>query len=197
MSRSGPWRVDRAVTAGSDADLLGRLRAADPAAFDAVYARYRAPLHSFLLRLTGRRWLAEDLLQETWLRFARHAVDLPADTPLRPWLFTVARNAFVSHRRWALLDADRLREVGLLPGRRTETPFELAAASQTERALEAGLAALPVAQREVLLLCAVERMEPSEAAQVLGLRPGAVRERLSRARSMLAEHLGRSERPRP
>lgn len=181
----------------TDAELLAGLRAADAEAFDALYARYRAPLFSFLVRLSGRRWLAEDLLQDTWLRLAKSAVDLPPDTALRPWLFTVARNVFVSYRRWAVLDADRLRELGLLPGRRSETPFELAAASETERALEAGLAALPVAQREVLLLCAVERMEPSEAAQVLGLKPEAVRQRLSRARSMLAEHLGRAERTRP
>lgn len=181
----------------SDSELLSGLRAADAAAFDALYARYRAPLFSFLMRLSGRRWLAEDLLQDTWLRLAKHAVELPPDTALRPWLFTVARNAFVSYRRWAVLDADRLRELGLWPGRASETPFELAAANETERALEAGLAALPVAQREVLLLCAVERMEPSEAAAVLGLKPEAVRQRLSRARSMLAEHLGRAERRRP
>jgi len=184
------------VAEPTDSELVLGLRAADGAAFDALYARYRPALFSFLVRLTGRRWLAEDLLQETWLRLARNAVELPPDTALRPWLFTVARNVFVSYRRWAVLDADRLRELGLWPGQRSETPFELAAATETERALEAGLAALPVTQREVLLLCAVERMEPSEAAKVLGLEPEAVRKRLSRARGMLAEHLARQERTR-
>lgn len=36
-------------------------------------------------------------------------------TPSCPWLFTVARNLYISHRRWALLDPGRLRELGLLP----------------------------------------------------------------------------------
>lgn len=178
----------------TDSELLARLRAADQAAFDLLYARYRAPLFSFLVRLTGRRWLAEDLLQDTWLALARSAVELPAGTMLRPWLFTVARNAFLSYRRWALLDADRLRELGLLPTRAPESPFEQAAATEAQRRLEAALARLPVAQREVLLLCSVEQLEPREAATVLGIEPEALRQRLSRARAMLLEALERAER---
>lgn len=181
--------VDRDVGEPSDAELVSRLRAADPAAFDEAYARYRAPLFSFLVRLARTCWLAEDLLQETWLRLARHATDLPSDTSLRPWLFTVARNLFVSQRRWAVLDGDRLRELGLWPKARSDSPFEATAANETERRLESALGRIPIKYREALLLVAVEGLEPAEAAQVLGLRPDALRQRLARARSMLREEL--------
>lgn len=180
----------------SDEEILAGLKSADRGAFDRVYARFRAPLFSFLVRLTGRAWLAEDLLQETWLRLARSAQDLPPDTQLRPWLFTVARNLFVSHRRWTLLDGDRLRQLGLLPASQGESPFERAAANETQANLERALASLPVDQREVLLLVAVEGLAPSEAAQVLGLRPDALRQRLARARAMLSERLAKAERKR-
>jgi DNA-directed RNA polymerase specialized sigma24 family protein len=50
-------------------------------------------------------------------------------TALRPWLFTVARNLFRSHRRWRLLDADRLRQLGWLPRAALPSPFEALAAS--------------------------------------------------------------------
>ncbi len=184
------------MTGEADSELLGRLRAADPGAFDALYSRYRGPLFAFLVRLTGRRWLAEDLLQETWLRLARSATDLPEDTHVRAWLFTVARNLFISYRRWALLDADRLRELGLLPKRSSDAdcPFEWTAATEAEQRLETALARLPLDQREVLLLVAVERLEPAEAAGVLGLKPEALRQRLSRARGMLRQELERTER---
>ena len=72
-------------------------------------------------------------------------------------------------------------------------PFEQASASETEKRLERALASLPVAYREVLLLVAVERLEPGEAARVLDLKPDALRQRLARARSMLAERLARAE----
>ena len=52
--------------------LVARLRAGDPGAFDEVYDAYRPRVFAFLLRMTRNRALAEDLLDETWLRLARH-----------------------------------------------------------------------------------------------------------------------------
>lgn len=183
----------------SEEEQVAGLRSADPGAFDLVYAQHRAPLFAFLVRLTGRRWLAEDLLQETWLRLARSATELPPDTRLRPWLFTVARNLFISHRRWAILDADRLRELGLWPGKTSEveTPLERAALSEAERRLESALAHLSLEHREVLLLCAVEQLAPSEAAEVLNITPEALRQRLSRARGILRKELEKKDRRTP
>jgi DNA-directed RNA polymerase specialized sigma24 family protein len=48
--------------------LVARLRAGDAAAFDAVHELFNAPLFNFLARLSRRRDVAEDLLEETWLR---------------------------------------------------------------------------------------------------------------------------------
>jgi RNA polymerase sigma-70 factor (ECF subfamily) len=130
-------------------DLVKGLMRADPQAFDAAYERLRAPLYAFLVRLSGQRALAEDPLQETWLRLARRATELPVDAELRPWLFTVARNLYISHRRWALLDAQRLRELGVLPEAALTSPFEALAATETQRSLEKGLLGLPLKNREV------------------------------------------------
>lgn len=169
--------------------LVAALARGDRGAFDAVYDRHRAPLYSFLVRLTGSAALAEDLLQETWLRLARHSRELPSSTELRAWLFTVARNLYRSHRRWALLDAGRLRELGLLRAANPPGPFEAAAESAARRELEAALAVLPLEQREVLLLCSVSGFEPTEAAGILGISPEATRQRLSRARAKIREQL--------
>jgi len=65
--------------------------------------------------------------------------------------------------------------------------------SRTRRpsfALERALAALSPAYREVALLVGGEGMQPTEVAEILGLRADAVRQRLARARSQLAEALG-------
>lgn len=174
-----------------DRQRVARLRAGQAAAFDEVYQAYRPRLFSFLARLTGQPALAEDLLQETFLRLARSAPSLAADTRLGAWLFTVARNLFISHQRWALLDVARLAEHRLFAMLRgaEPTPFALAAANQTQQRLELAVAALPMAHREVLLLVAVERLTPTEAAGVLGLEPATVRKRLSRARAMIAPQL--------
>jgi RNA polymerase sigma factor (sigma-70 family) len=177
-----------------DSDVIRGLACGDTRAFDCVYERLRAPLYGFLMRLSGRAELAEDLLQETWERLARSAAELPAETELRPWLFTVARNLYRSHRRWTLLDLDRLRELGWLPQQVSASPLEALAASVTERALEQAIAKLPVEQREVLLLCSVSGFEPTQAAAMLGLSAEATRKRLERARAKLRESLELSEK---
>lgn len=175
--------------------LVSRLREGDPAAFDAVYTRYRSGLFGFLARLTQQRELAEDLLQETWLRLAVHAPRLAEDTRLAAWLFTVARNLHRSHVRWLVVDLDHrrwLRQTASL-GIENTSPFDLTSASELERRLEHALALLPLKLREAVLLVAVERLEPAEAAEVLGLKPEALRQRLARGRALIAERLERAE----
>src|SRR5678816_2256893 len=88
----------------SELQLVGRLRTGDPAAFDAVHEAFNGRLYNFLARLSNRRDVAEDLLEETWLRLVKHAGRLRPDTRLGPWLFTVARNLHVSHIRSRLLE---------------------------------------------------------------------------------------------
>jgi RNA polymerase sigma-70 factor (ECF subfamily) len=171
--------------------LVDGLRNGDPAAFDAVYDAYRARVFAFLLRMSRSRTLAEDLLDETWLRLVSHAASLRRDTRLAPWLFTVARNLYWSHRRASL--HEEARDGGLLglwPSPAPwPSPFELAAASELERRVETALVELPATQREVLLLVAREGLTPSEAAVVCGVSAEALRQRLARARAALGDAL--------
>jgi RNA polymerase sigma-70 factor (ECF subfamily) len=171
--------------------LVARLRAGDAAAFDVVHDRFNKPLFNFLARLSRRRDVAEDLLEETWMRLIARAPALRSDTRLGAWLFTVARNLYVSYRRSRLLeDSHTAGLIGLWPfGSPRPSPFESAAATEAGRRIEAALGDLPVAYREALLLVAFEDMRPAEAAEVCGVTPEAMRQRLSRARALLARRL--------
>ena len=175
----------------SELALVGRLRAGDRDAFDAVHDCFNTRLFNFLARLSRRREVAEDLLEETWLRLVARAAHLQADTRLGPWLFTVARNLYVSYRRSRMLDDSyAVSLIGLWPsGSVPPSPFDWAVASEAERRIEAAIGALPAAYREALLLVVVEGLRPAEAAGVCGISPEAMRQRLSRARAALAASL--------
>lgn len=164
--------------------LVDRLRAGEPSAFDEVYEWRRDRVLRFLVRLSNRRDVADDLAQEVWLRLARSAPQLAPDTRLTAWLFTVARNLYVSHWR-ARRVAEQLAGDLLPPALPAPSPFDDAAHSQTSYRVERALAALPDAYREILLLCAVEGLAPREAADILGIKPDAARQRLARARAMI------------
>lgn len=169
--------------------LVTRLRGGDPSAFDEIYASMRPRVFSFLARMTGRRDVADDLSQEVWLRLAQNAPRLAPDTRLAAWLFTVARNLYVSH--WRAHQVAAQLAGGLLPlPLSPPSPFEAASETQTSARVERAIHALPEAYREILLLCAVEGMAPKDAAVVLGISGEAARQRLARARSMIDRALG-------
>ena len=145
--------------------------------------------------MSGRRDVAEDLYQETWIKLAIHAPRLAEDTDLAAWLYTVARNLARSEKR-----SQRARPVGGGPipedaAHPGASPYDWAAAGETEGRLERALAELPAPLREVLLLVVVEGLDHDQAAGILGLSPEALRQRLARARAGLAERLGKTSEP--
>jgi RNA polymerase sigma-70 factor (ECF subfamily) len=179
--------MDRDIELG----LVERLRAGDEAAFDAVYDAFNVRLFTFLLRLSRRRDVAEDLLEETWLRLVKHAHRLNDSTRLGPWLFTVARNLHVSYVRSRVLEDSTAAGLAALwlHGADRPSPFEATAGRELERRIERALTALPAASREVLLLVGVAGFDHSDAADVCGITPEALRQRLHRARALLTRAL--------
>jgi RNA polymerase sigma-70 factor (ECF subfamily) len=177
------------MAVAADAALVDRLRRGERAAFRELYARFAPASFGFLLRLAGRRDAAEDLHQDVWLSIARHAPRLAPDTDLPAWIFTVARNRFVSSRRRAEVAVPASDPVDVDLRAAEPAPADDPACRDLERAL----ASLPDVHREILLLIGVEGLEIAQAAAVLSIRPDAARQRLARARAALAEALGETD----
>ncbi len=174
-----------------EARWLEGLKAGDEAAFDAVYDRYAGRLFGFMIRLVRRREVAEELLQEAWMRVLQEAPTVRDGARLGPWVFAIARNLCFSHLRRQAVDGEA-REAAPLAPAEALTPYEEAAGVEAGRRLEAALLSLSPLYREVLLLVGVEGMSPQEAAEVLGVRPDALRQRLARARALLEDQLKES-----
>jgi RNA polymerase sigma-70 factor (ECF subfamily) len=197
MSREAASCVMSPMDPETELALVERLRRGDEGAFDTVYDALNLRLYTFLLRLSRRHEVAEDLLEETWLRLVKHAHRLQPDTRLGAWLFTVARNLHVSYVRSRLIeDTTTAGLMTLWPVSIDQSsPFETTAANELERRIERALASLPSASREVLLLVGVAGLDHSDAADVCGITPAALRQRLHRARTMLARALEVDARP--
>lgn len=200
LSRAAITRVLGVVDARPkpDADLAARLRRREKAAFDEAYDLFHRRIYSYLARLAGRRDVADDLFQETWLAVAKSAGGLADDTDLSAWLFTIATNKWRSFRRWSFFDVRRFDSSGRdVDGATTGLSGESAASARAEVArVEAALSRIAPAHREILLLAAVEGLETAQVAEALGVREDAARKRLSRARAELAELLEADERQR-
>lgn len=140
----------------------------------ALYAEHAGPLLGYVLRLTGGdRQRAEDVVQETLLRAWRHPEAL-SGRPVRPWLFTVARNLVVDDHR---ARRARPREVG--EGALAAMPSER---PDLDRVLESwavaeAVASLRLEHRSVLLETFYRGRSVAEAAAVLGIPSGTVKSR--------------------
>lgn len=137
--------------------------------------------------LTGEAHRADDLVQDTLAR-AWHKRHLwQAGSDLRAWLFAIMHNVHAS--QFSLRQHDRLH-ASLDAEGGPHSGWEISVrATQSERVelneVMAHMARLPVQQREVLILAAVEQMRYDEIARLIGVPIGTVMSRLSRARERL------------
>ncbi len=195
MQVSGPEPTDELLAA--------RAAAGDESAFETIVTRYQARVFRLAWRLTANEGDAADVLQETFLQVYRKLATFRGDSRFGTWLYRIATNAALMHRRTRSrrpsesLDAflPRFDENGL----HAATPAELRAAADVEHALdrrrlaEKALAAvdrLPDTYREAFVLRDLEEMTTAQVAELLGLEPAAVRQRVHRARMMLRGYLG-------
>jgi RNA polymerase sigma-70 factor (ECF subfamily) len=141
--------------ASSDEALLARYRTGDAAAFEVLYERHRQGLYRFLLGLSGKTELAEEVYQETWLSLIRSTSQPQGRANFRTWLYQIARNRLIDHWRKQgvrnpLHDSYDEQTHALIDD--TAGPEQLLTLSRDSVRLEAALQDLPADQREVFLL---------------------------------------------
>jgi len=146
-------------------------------------------LYNFACWLTHDRQEAEDLVQETYAKALKGFSSFQPGTNFRAWIYRILRNAFLSSRTGPKatptvpLDLEGEGDV-LLPAAR-ETPESILLQRSDEQLVRRALEQLPVAYREILLLCEVEEMSYQEISTALVIPMGTVMSRLSRARKAL------------
>jgi RNA polymerase sigma-70 factor, ECF subfamily len=173
----------------SERQLLDRCRRGDQAAFAQLYESYRSQAFGTALLITRDRALASDALQECFIRVYLALPRFRPDQPFRPWFFRILTNEALRvarRRRWWLPLA------GLL-GREPESPLPTPefAALDRERAAELwqAVSKLPEAGRATVVLRYYAGLSEEEMSRALGVAPGTVKSRLSRAREQLRSTL--------
>ncbi len=177
---------------------MERLAAGDAEPLGELFLRYGAMVHSVLRRYAAGLAPAEieDLAQEVFLTLFESAPRYRESGKMRSWLCGIAVRKARSGRRRNWLRDNLLRRFG---GGRAGTAAmpESSVESQAGARVEVrrALAALPKAQREVLLLHVVENLSGEEIAEALGISPKTVWTRLHRARRAMKAAVEAGEEP--
>ena len=145
-----------------------------------TWAEFRGGVHSFLLRRVGDPDVADDLLQDVFLKVHTQLAPLRDPGRLHPWMYRVARTAVADHFR-ARRDATPLSEALPAPERERDAVAELAPC------IRALVSRLPAADREALELTDLGDLTQAELARRLGISPSGAKSRVQRARARLKE----------
>ena len=178
----------------AEAELWTHSRVLDPQAFVRVVDRHKDRMVNYLARLTGCRDRAEDLAQETFVRFYKHFHRYREEGALAAYLFRIATNLVRSEerrkRRWQMLQPLFAHSDSGVNGQRPQAnPQADALATEEHRQVTRALASLDVLYRAPLVLREIEGLSYQEIAAVLGCHEGTVKSRLHRGRSLLKERL--------
>lgn len=150
----------------------------DESSFRLLYDATAQPLRAYLLHVSRRPDVADDLLQETYCRYLMHGRTDMDESQTRSYLFRIATNLLHDRVRSRVdLTVPEIPESGVTPS--LETRFDVRAA----------LRQLKPRERELLWLAYVEGMTHEEIAATIGLRPLSVKILLFRARKKAAQLL--------
>lgn len=162
-------------------DLVGRAVTMDESAFRNLYDRTARPLRAYLMRSCGDLALADDLLQEAYLRMLRSGFEGEDNDHRKNYLFRIATNLLRDHFRRAKPETDDIPERDKSPGHDE--------AVHLRSDVGGAMAELAPRDRQMLWLAYVEGASHEEIAKVFGLRTASIRSMLFRARQRLAHQL--------
>ena len=182
----------------SDGDLFSAFKAGDGSAMEALFARYRKSVYSWLLRMAPDRAEAEDLYQEAWLKVIRGADGYSAGN-FKAWLWRIVRNVATDCARKKMAvpvldeplsdEADAETRTSLVADDAAVSALEQMEAAERKTFLRVAISGLSARLREVVLLRIGGELEFHEIAEVLDLPLGTVLGRMNLAVKKLREEV--------
>jgi RNA polymerase sigma factor (sigma-70 family) len=174
---------NKLIIRSTDEELMLDVQNGNMAAFEALYDRYHQRLFHFILRFVRERALAEDILQETFIRLLKGRKKFRKGSRFSTYLFTIGRNLCLDalktwERKHILVSQnDNL----LMIADPSENPGKMLQEAEKAKLLEIEIRILPQDQREVLLLSKYSGLSFKEIALITDSTPAAVKQKVYRA----------------
>ena len=177
-----------------DTAIIEAFQNGDEFAFVSLYNRYKGPVYAFCLKMLMNSELAQDVMQDTFLRVYENRDRLLNAGSFKAWLFTIARNQCLNQLRktniHVAFDGD-LSEARHLNERGRQTPISDLEKSEKVALVNRFLLELKPDYREVIVLREYQNLSYEEIAAITRSTLSAVKSRLFKARKKLAKYMER------
>ncbi len=184
-------RDDKINIQPTDEELMLEVKNGSMTAFEILYDRYHHRLFHFILRFLRERALAEDILQETFLRLLKGRKKYRKGSHFSTYLFTIGRNLCLDalkawERRHLLVSLEDNIMRATDP---SKSPSRMLEETEMRKILKNEIQKLPQDQMEVLLLSKYSGLSFKEIAQIVESTPAAVKQKVYRAILTLRQRL--------
>jgi RNA polymerase sigma-70 factor (ECF subfamily) len=172
----------------SDDALIESIGNGDKRAMVSLFMRHNVRIHRFVMRLTGKSSIAEDIVSDVFLDIWRGAAEFSGRSNVSTWLLGIARNKALSalrRRTETVLDYDAAVE--LVDD--MDDPEVVADRASRGAIVRRCLTRLPPPLREIVDLIYYHEKTVAEVAEIVGIPPGTVKTRMFHARSRLQQLL--------
>lgn len=181
------WKPNVA-THDDDCDLVDLAREGDRHAYEKLYRRHRDRIYGLLWRLCGGdAALAEDLLQDAFVRAWQKLGSFRGESRFGTWLYRLSANVALSDRRSRIRKLEREAELDETVERKAMGARDVFADKRMD--LEQAIAQLPERARTVLVLYDIEGYRHAEISELTGMAVGSSKAQLHRARKIVREVL--------
>lgn len=167
--------------------LLQRLADGDRDVFRALYDRYRDKLFYYTLRLTASKQVAEDVLQDVFIKVWRNRDKMQDIRSFDAWLFTLAKNQIINGFRRASMEQAILTEIKESTYRGTDAITQIIDYKEINRFLQNAIAQLPPQQKVIYRLRREQGLKNTEIAERLNISPLTVKKHISQASRTLRQ----------
>jgi RNA polymerase sigma-70 factor, Bacteroides expansion family 1 len=171
-------------------ELVSRVIVGDEAAFAQLFNLYRNKLYSFIYHLSGSASVAEDILQETFLKIWRDREQLAGIENFNAYLYRMAQNHAINVLRRQSREALLLHELRRLAPEGVQGDAWLAA-KEVQKALQQAIDQLPPQQRKVYQLGREQGFSYGQIAQSLNISVSTVRNHMVQALKAIREYIAR------
>jgi RNA polymerase sigma-70 factor (ECF subfamily) len=181
-------------------ELMQRYQDGDARAFRELYALVAPRLLGYLLKMAHSRAVADDLLQQTFLKIHRARAAYVRDADPLPWMYAIAHRTFLdavrADKRAIVRSAgDEVPEVAAgLTGESADRRDEPRVDPELAKAALDALAELPTGQREAVVLTKLDGKTVAQAAEIAGTTIGAMKVRAHRGYERLRTLLGKRKK---
>jgi RNA polymerase sigma-70 factor (ECF subfamily) len=188
----------------TDEALMIRFQSGDRSAFTVLVRRHQSPLYNFAMRQLRSPSVAEEVVQDAFVRVVQNAADFKHEARFSTWLYTITRNLCIDQmrkralRRHPSLDEAKRAEEGEGPTLGEQTADSRANVERSAVSVEirervlAAVEQLPDEQREVFLMREVSNLPFKEIAEIVGVPENTVKSRmryaLERLQAALSEY---------